>query len=104
MKRNLFFLLFLTAVSAHADWLTPELLWKLGRVSDAQLSPNGNQVVYNVRNFDIEANKGNTDIRIYELSSGTVRSIASDSGNETQPRWSNDGKRIFYLNDADGTN
>ena len=32
--------------------VTPELLWKIGRVSDPRLSPDGKTVVFNVRNYD----------------------------------------------------
>jgi dipeptidyl aminopeptidase/acylaminoacyl peptidase len=104
MKRYIFLLLFTSGISVHADWLTPELLWKLGRVTDAQLSPDGNFVTYNVRRFNMEANTGNTDIMLYDVANNTVKPIADETGNETQPRWSNDGKRIFYLNDKEGTN
>ncbi len=104
MKSFLLGLLMFTGVTMHADWLTPELLWQLGRVSEAQLSPDGSMAVYNVRRFDIAANKGNTDILLYEYASKTTRAIASDSSNETQPRWSSDGKRIYYLNDGNGSN
>lgn len=90
---------FLLINCVKADWLTPELLWKLGRVSDAQISPDGNVVVYNIRNFNLEANKGNSDLWLYDFKTNTVRSLANDSANETMPRWSHDGKRIFYLFD-----
>jgi dipeptidyl aminopeptidase/acylaminoacyl peptidase len=105
MKRYLFAVLMLSCITVSADWLTPELLWKLGRVSDAQLSPDGNSVIYNVRRFNIEANTGNTNIMLYDFSSKTVKPLAADeTSNETQPRWSGDGKYIYYLNDKDESN
>jgi dipeptidyl aminopeptidase/acylaminoacyl peptidase len=96
-------LLGIISVNAKADWLTPELLWKMGRVSDPQLSPDGKLAVYNIRRFNVAENKGNTDIWLYNFSTHSARAIASDSSNETQPRWSSDGKRIFYLNDKTGS-
>ena len=100
MKKIIFLLIGLSMFDTiKADWLTPELLWKLGRVSDAQLSPDGNSVVYNIRNYNLEANKGNSDLWLYDFKSKTTHPISADSSNETMPRWSRDGKKIYFLND-----
>lgn len=100
MKKSILFLFALSFLNnVKAEWITPELLWKLGRVSDAQISPDGNSVVYNIRNFDVQLNKGNSDLWLYDFKLKTVRAIASDSSNETMPRWSSDGKKIYYLFD-----
>ncbi len=101
MKKSILFLIALSFLNnVKADWLTPESLWKLGRVSDARISPDGNSVVYNIRNFDIQKNKGNSDLWIYDFKTKSTIAIANDSINETMPRWSTDGKRIYYLNDG----
>ncbi|MCX6291891.1 MAG: S9 family peptidase [Bacteroidetes bacterium] len=84
--------------------ITPEFLWKLGRVSDPQLSPDGSEALYNVRNYNLASNKGNTDIWKVEVATAAVSKLAGDSSNETMPRWSSDGKKIYYLNDAGGSN
>ncbi len=94
----------LTTATFAQQTLTPESLWKLGRVSDPQLSPAGDKVLYNIRNFNLAANKGNTDIWIYDIKKNQASSIASDSSNETMPRWNTDGTRVFYLNDAGSSN
>jgi dipeptidyl aminopeptidase/acylaminoacyl peptidase len=101
MKKYLLISLIFISGNVVGDWLTPELLWKLGRVSDPQLSPDGSKAVYNVRNFDLAKNKGNTDIWLYDYATNSTKAIASDSTNETQPRWSSDGKKIFFLNDKE---
>lgn len=101
MKKSILFLFALSLLNnVKADWLTPESLWKLGRVSDARISPDGNSVVYNIRNFDVQKNKGNSDLWIYDFKTKSTIAIANDSVNETMPRWSTDGKRIYYLNDG----
>ncbi len=99
MKFRITVLLSLLSIIVSADWLTPELLWKLGRVSDPQLSSDGSMAIYNIRRYDMAANKGNSDIWLYNFTSGIAKAIASDSSNESQARWSTDGKRIIYLND-----
>jgi len=52
MRKSILLAGFLTLASAGfaQNKLTPELLWKLGRVGDAVLSPDGKTVVYTVRN------------------------------------------------------
>ncbi|MBL0103777.1 MAG: PD40 domain-containing protein [Bacteroidetes bacterium] len=87
------------SITATADWLTPEMLWQLGRVSDPQLSPDGSQVLYNIRTYDVPKNKGNSDIWLYDFKTKTTYPIAKDSSNESMARWSADGKTIYYLND-----
>jgi len=83
--------------------LTPELLWKLGRVSDPQVSPDGKQVLYNVRYYDVVENKGQSDI--YKISTDwkvVTRITTTFQNSESNARWMPDG-RIAYLSDAGGT-
>ena len=86
------------------DKITPELLWKLGRVAEPRLSPDGKQVIYSVTSYDMAANKGQSDINIIPVSGGSAKSIAADASiNETSARWRPDGKRIGYIApDKDG--
>jgi hypothetical protein len=44
--------------------LTPETLWNLKRISGGTLSPDGKYLLYSQRTFDLEKNKGNTDLFI----------------------------------------
>lgn len=88
------------------DKITPELLWKLGRVAEPRLSPDGKQAIYNVTTYDVAANKGQSDIYIISLSGGEAKAIATDPAvSETNARWRPDGKRIGYVApDKDGVN
>ncbi len=62
MKR-LYFILFSLAMIpqtetvAQNQQLTPELLWKIGRVTLDCVSPDGQQVVYGVTRYDLPTNK-----------------------------------------------
>lgn len=95
-------LLALTYVSAQ-QILTPESLWKLGRVADPQVSPTGDKVLYSIRTYNLATNKGNTDIWMYDIRKNLVSAISTDSSNESMPRWSSDGLIIYFLNDAGGS-
>lgn len=79
------------------------MLWKLGRASDAHVSPDGKNVVYNVRNFDLAANKGNTDIYRMDITGANLNVIASGTEDETACKWTADGLRIGYLSSKDGS-
>src|SRR6056297_1968983 len=42
--------------------LTPEILWKFGRVGEQALSPDGKVIVYTVTRYDAETHERVTDI------------------------------------------
>ncbi len=86
-------------ISLSAQTLSPELLVKLGRVSDPRISPDGKNVIFNVRNFDISANKGQSDIFILPAGGGTATALAATAADEGAARWRPDGKKIGYLAD-----
>ena len=62
--------------------MTPELLWKLHRVSAPQLSPDGTTLLFGVTVYDIEKNKGNRDLYTYNLSSKKITHITEFEGSE----------------------
>lgn len=49
-------------VSKAQSVMTPELLWKLGRVSLEGTTPDGQYVIYGVKNYVVADNKGETTI------------------------------------------
>lgn len=104
MKRILIFMwLALPFIAASQNKLTPEILFKLGRISEARISPDGKTVIYNVRTFDIPANKGNSDIYRMDIAGGNVSRIAGGMEDETSGKWRPDGLKIGFLSDKDGS-
>ncbi|MFI5218180.1 MAG: alpha/beta fold hydrolase [Bacteroidia bacterium] len=84
--------------------LSPEMLWKLGRISNPRVSPDGKMVLYSIRNFNVAENKGNSDINLLSLAEGIVIKLCSDVIDETDARWQPDGKKITFLTpDKNGT-
>lgn len=77
--------------------VTPELLWKFGRVGDAQLSPDGKTVVYCVTRYDIKENKGYTDIYSVPVAGGDAKQLTDFAGPESNPRFTPDGKKIGFI-------
>jgi dipeptidyl aminopeptidase/acylaminoacyl peptidase len=93
----------LTCFAANAQVVTPEFLWKLGRVSDPQLSPAGTAAIYNVKTYNLEANSGKSAIWTVNLTTGAATKVVVDSINGSSARWSNDGKKIYFLSAKSGS-
>ncbi len=89
-----------TALPAQ-DRLSPELLWKLGRVSDVQAHPSADRVLYHLRWYDLAANRGVTQIHVLDAGSGADRALTS-AGSNFNGRWSPDGKQVVFLSTRDG--
>lgn len=76
--------------------MTPELLWKLGRVSLDDVSPDGKTALYGVTYYDLEANKGNRDLYLVNLKSGSSTRLTETPGSESQAQFLQQGKLIGF--------
>jgi dipeptidyl aminopeptidase/acylaminoacyl peptidase len=105
MKLNFFFLLCALPlsffrVSAQSQPLTPELLWKLGRVGLECVSPDGRYAVYGVQRYDVAANKGTRALYSLELASGKIRALTPEDKSASDAAFHPDGKRVGFLMDG----
>ena len=82
--------------------MQPETLWKFGRVAEPKVSPDGKLVVYQITNYKVEDNKGNTDLWIVPVNGGTPKQLTSTPHSENSARWRPDGKKIGYLSSETG--
>ena len=82
---------------------TPELLWKLGRVSEAQASPDGMNLLFGVTWYDLAANKGNSDLYLMPAGGGQPRKVTSFAGSESNGIFRPDGKKIAFLSSESGS-
>ena len=77
--------------------MTPEVLLSYGRLSDPQVSPDGQYIMYGVSYTDIANNKSVRNLRIINID-GTDDLLLTQSGKSiSNARWSADGKRIVFL-------
>jgi dipeptidyl aminopeptidase/acylaminoacyl peptidase len=58
--------------------MTPELLWKLGRVSGLGISKDGKSVIYSVSTPDAEANKSSRKMYSIPVAGGTATEITTN--------------------------
>ncbi|MDR2010175.1 MAG: S9 family peptidase [Bacteroidales bacterium] len=92
----------LTQEEINNGILTPEILWKFGRISSPQLSPDKNKIIYNITYYDLNENKGYTHIfGIPATGSEKPEQLTSGSFSCFNPRWTKDGK-IIYLSTETG--
>ncbi len=94
--------------SAGARTMTPRDLVTLDRVSDPHLSPDGTRAVYDVRSTDYAANKGVHAVWMVcthcaGADAAPWRLAASDKG-ATAPRFSPDGRAVYFLSSRSGSN
>ncbi len=74
--------------------MTPELLWKLGRVSPEIISPDGN-LIYRVTYYNMDSNKGESNLYSIPLQGGTEKQITKTQGTESNVVVSPNGKMGF---------
>ena len=90
-------LLTLIGLNAMAqNVMTPELLWKLGRISPLGISKDGKNIVYKVSTPSVAENKSNSKIYTLPISGGTPTEIKDTKSVLADKNVSPDGKYIVY--------
>lgn len=82
--------------------LTPEILWKFGRVGSVQLSPDGANVLYTITYYQLETNKSRTSLFIIPVSGGEAQKAVNLSGSQFDPQWIDD-KTFAYISTHEGS-
>ncbi len=96
------------AGAADARPFTVHDLVTLKRVSDPQASPDGTRVAFVVRETDLEADRGRTDVWLLELNAdggaaGEPRRLTAHEANDSSPRWAPDGSGLYFLSSRSGS-
>lgn len=89
-------------------------MWALGRVSGAEVSPDGSRILFGVTWYDISENKGNRELYVMNVDGSNRTQITFTPFSEQEARWTPDGKITFlsaesgsmqiWIMDADGKN
>ena len=75
----------------------------MDRLSDPRVSPDGRLVAFTVRATDLEVNRGRTDVFLAAVDGSWTRRLTSHEANDSQARWSRDGKELFFLSARSGS-
>ena len=71
----------------------------LESASDAEIAPDGGDVVYSVRAADWENNRYDSELWIARADGGTFQLTRTVDGSSGNPGWSPDGKHIAFVTD-----
>ena len=88
----------LTDAEKAGGVLTPEILWKYGRIGSIVLTPDGSTVLYTVTHYDLPTEARTTNIYSIPSSGGTAVQLTTEGG--SGPQWIENGATIAFL--ADG--
>jgi dipeptidyl aminopeptidase/acylaminoacyl peptidase len=82
-----------------------EDLVKMQRVSDPALSPDGRTVVFTVRETDLAANRGRTDLWALDIATkgAQPRRLTTHPEGDSSPEWTADGREIYFLSTRSGS-
>lgn len=83
--------------------LTPEMLFRLARVNNPQVSPDGTKAAYEVKRYDLATNKGTNFIYVMDVAKNNPVQATDDKNNASDMRWRPDGKKLTYLSGESGS-
>lgn len=106
MLRNTLFTLFLLlSIGLGAQESRPAFqyldVFDLEYASDPQISPDGSQVVYRRMAFDIMKDNRSGNLWVASIDGSDHRKLTSREVNESQARWSPDGKKLAFVSSTD---
>lgn len=77
--------------------MTPETLLSFGKISDPQLSPDGQTILYGVTYTSIKDNRSCRNLCITDLKTSQKTFLTKDAASISNARWSADGTHIYFI-------
>ncbi len=103
--KKLFFILaiFNFTLLSQTRVMEVEDLFRAKRLSDPQISPDGQWVAFVISEVNKTENKSNSDIWIISSNGGEAKNITNNPKSDNHPRWSSDSKMISFTSSRSGT-
>lgn len=114
MKKYFYLLLsgmtILNASAQTKQTMTPELLWKLGRLGDVKLTADGKHLVYGVTHYNMTEAKSEAKLYNIPVGGGQATELTKEAGSRSLMNTLPNGKIMYFFDDniwemdADGSN
>lgn len=88
----------LTQTEKDGGILTPEILWKFGRLSGFEVSPDGKKVVYAVKRYDAKTEESTINIFVIDIDGEDPVNLTEDRFKDVAATWLSDSKLAFLSN------
>ena len=75
----------------------------LKRMGDPQLSPDGSQIIFSLRETDLKENRGVTHLWLLESSGTGLNQLTVGKSSDFNPRWVPGGRVIYFLSTRSGS-
>ena len=83
--------------------LTVHDMLAMDRISDSQVSPDGKWIAFNVRETDLAANRGRTDIWLVGTDGKGLHRLTSHPASDFNGRWTPCSRWVFFLSTRSGS-
>ena len=93
----------LSAEEISAAKFTPDVMWKMGRLASATLSPDGSKALYAITRYNMAENRGLSQIYVRDMATGNEVALTDNSSNNNDPQWSADGSKIYFTSNRSGS-
>ncbi len=85
-------------LDAQEKRMSPELLWKLGRLGGTTLSADGNSAAYTVRRYELKENSGKSSLFLLDVKTGMSKALLEDWRSISGVQWIAQGdKELIYF-------
>jgi dipeptidyl aminopeptidase/acylaminoacyl peptidase len=78
--------------------------YRCAAVSAPTVSKDGSRIAFGVRHYELEAGKSWSEIWMMNADGSDQRQMTSGKHNDTDPKFSPDGKRLLFVSDRSGSN
>lgn len=84
-------------IKVESGKMTAETLLSFGRLSDPQISPDGNKVLYGVSYTSLENNSSCRNLFLSDIDGSNKVQLTRYAKSVSNARWSADGKEIWFI-------